>query len=161
MIERPAARYGRQRLSRRSRRGIAIGLSLFIVAAGVVIALVGFQRLGSGDVKGELSGYRLIDDETVEVTISVTRKDPAQQVVCIVRARSLDGGETGRRELLVPPSTQTTVQVSGHRQVEQTARRRRRLRLRNRRSDLPARALTTGRPATTRQTPNCEFVKIG
>ena len=113
VIERPAARYGRQRLSRRSRRGIAIGLTLFIVAAGVMTALIGFQRLGSGDVKGELSGYRLIDDETVEVTISVTRKDPAQQVVCIVRARSLDGGETGRRELLVPPSTQPTVQVSG------------------------------------------------
>ena len=112
VIERPAARYGRQRLSRRARRGIAIGLSLFIVAAGVVIALVGFHRLGGGDVKGELSGYRLVDDQTVEVTISVTRKDPSQQVVCIVRARSLDGGETGRREVLVPASAQTTVQVT-------------------------------------------------
>lgn len=112
MIERPAARYGRQRLSRRSRRGIAIGLTLFIVAAGVAIALIGFQRLGTGDVKGELTGYRLVDDETVEVTISVTRKDPTQQVVCIVRARSLDGTETGRREVLVPPSPQTMVQVT-------------------------------------------------
>lgn len=112
MIERPAARYGRQRLSRRSRRGIAIGLTLFIVAVGVAIAFIGFQRLGSGDVKGELSGYRLVDDETVEVTISVTRKDPTQQVVCIVRARSLDGTETGRREVLVPPSSQSSVQVT-------------------------------------------------
>jgi hypothetical protein len=112
VIERPAARYGRQRLSRRSRRAIAIGLTLFIVAAGVAIALIGFQRLGSGDVKGELSGYRLVDDETVEVTISVTRKDPTQQVVCIVRARSLDGTETGRREVLVPPSPQAMVQVT-------------------------------------------------
>jgi hypothetical protein len=112
VIERPAARYGRQRLSRRSRRGIAISLTLFIVAAGVAIALIGFQRLGSGDVKGELSGYRLVDDETVEVTISVTRKDPTQQVVCIVRARSLDGTETGRREVLVLPSSQTMVQVT-------------------------------------------------
>jgi hypothetical protein len=112
VIERPAARYGRQRLSRRSRRGVAIGLTLFIVAAGVAIAFIGFQRLGSGDVKGELSGYRLVDDETVEVTISVTRKDPTQQVVCIVRARSLDGTETGRREVLVPPSSQPSVQVT-------------------------------------------------
>jgi hypothetical protein len=122
MIERPAARYGRQRLSGRSRRALAIGLFVFILAAGVVVALVGFQRLGTGDVKGELGGYRLIDDSTAEVTITVTRKDPSRPVVCIIRARSIDGGETGRREVLVPPSSQATVQVtaivkSSHRPV--------------------------------------------
>lgn len=112
MIERPTARYGRQRLSKRTRRRLAIGLFVAILAIGVVVAIVGFQRLGTGDVKGELGGYRLIDDGTAEVTISVTRKDPSRPVVCIVRARSIDGGETGRREVLVPPSSQATVQVT-------------------------------------------------
>jgi hypothetical protein len=112
MIERPAARYGRQPLSRRTRRRIATGLTLLIVAAGVGVALVGFQRLGSGDVKGELRGYHLVDASTVEVTIAVTREDPAKPVVCIVRGRSLDGSETGRREILVPPSDESTVQVT-------------------------------------------------
>jgi hypothetical protein len=112
MIERPAARYGRQRLSRRHRRWIAIGLTVLVVAAGVTIAIVASQRFGSGEVKGELGAYRLVDGETVEVTISVTRDDPSRPVACIVRARSLDGSETGRREVLVPPSTQTTVQVT-------------------------------------------------
>jgi uncharacterized protein DUF4307 len=112
MIERPAARYGRQRLSRRSRRRLAIGLFAVVLVVGVVVALVGFQRLGTGDVKGELGGYRLIDDATAEVTIMVTRKDPSRPVVCIVRARSIDGSETGRREVLVPPSPQATVQVT-------------------------------------------------
>jgi hypothetical protein len=77
-----------------------------------VIAFVGYQRLGTGDVKGELGGYRLIDDHTAEVTITVTRKDPSRPVVCIVRARSIDGSETGRREVLVPPSSQASVQVT-------------------------------------------------
>ena len=112
MIERPTARYGRQRLTRRNRRWIAIGLALVVLAGGVAIAVIASQRLGSGDVKGELGGYRLVDDETVEVTISVTRDDPSRPVVCIVRARSIDGTETGRREVLVPPSTQKTVQVT-------------------------------------------------
>lgn len=112
MIERPAARYGRQRLSGRSRRRLAIGLFLVIVVVGVAIAFVGFQRLGTGDVEGKLGGYRLVDDGTAEVTISVTRKDPSRPVVCIVRARSLDGSETGRREVLVPPSAAETVQVT-------------------------------------------------
>jgi hypothetical protein len=111
VIDRPAARYGRQRMSRRTRRGILVGLSVVIVGVGVLVAFVGFQRLGTGDVKGELAGYRLVDDETAEVTVSVTRKDPRQPVVCILRARSIDGSETGRRELLVPPSNQATVQV--------------------------------------------------
>jgi hypothetical protein len=112
MIDRPAARYGRQRISRRSRRWWAIGLTALVLVAGVVIAIVASQRLGSGDVQGELGGYRLVDDETLSVTIKVTRADPAQPVVCIVRARAVDGSETGRREVLVPPSSQDTVNVT-------------------------------------------------
>lgn len=112
MIERPTARYGQQRLSSSSRRRLAIGLTLLIVVAGVALASVAFQRLGSAPVKGELSSYKLLDNDTVGITISVTRDNPAQPVVCIVRARAMDGSEAGRRELLVPGSTAKTVQVS-------------------------------------------------
>ncbi|WP_099025807.1 DUF4307 domain-containing protein [Mycolicibacterium palauense] len=110
---RPESRYGRQRLSRTSRRGVVLAVTVIALGLGVVIAAVGYQRLGSSEVKGELTGYELIDDHTVDVTISVTRKDPSRPVVCIVRARSRDGSETGRRELLVAPSDQVTVQVTG------------------------------------------------
>jgi hypothetical protein len=111
MIDRPAARYGSPRRSRRPRRWIVPLLTLAVVAAGVAIAAVAFSRLGSAEVKGELGGYRVIDDRTVEVTASVTRDDPSQAVVCIVRARSYDGDEVGRREVLVAPSSADTVQV--------------------------------------------------
>jgi Domain of unknown function (DUF4307) len=89
-----------------------IALALVVVAAGIVIAVVGYQRLGGGDVDGTLGGYQLIDDQTVNVTVSVTRSDPSRPVVCILRARSKDGSETGRREILVAPSDQATVQVT-------------------------------------------------
>jgi Domain of unknown function (DUF4307) len=112
MIERPAARYGRERLSRSSRRWIAIGLGVLVLVTGIVIAVIASVRLGTGEVKGELGGYQLVDDETVQVTITVTRDDPSRPVACIVRARSIDGSETGRREVLVVPSTQKTVQVT-------------------------------------------------
>ncbi len=110
-IERPTARYGRQKLSRRTRRRVVIGLFLLMVTAGVVIALIAFQRFGTGDVKGELGGYKIVDDETVAVTITVTRADPSVPAVCIVRARSISGDETGRREILVPPSTESSVVI--------------------------------------------------
>lgn len=112
MIERPTDRYGRQQLPRRHRRWMAVAFTVVALVAGIVIATIAFTRLGQPDVKGEMGVYRLVDDETVEVTISVTRRDPAQPVVCIVRARSADGSETGRREVLVGPSRDATVQVT-------------------------------------------------
>ncbi|WP_118915587.1 DUF4307 domain-containing protein [Mycobacterium shigaense] len=111
-IPRPEARYGRTRLSRLARRRAAIALGVLVVGAGITVAVVGYQRLGTSDVSGSLAGYRVIDAETASVTISVTRSDPSRPVDCIVRVRAKDGGETGRREVLVPPSQATTVQVT-------------------------------------------------
>jgi hypothetical protein len=112
MVERPSSRYGRSRLSRWLRRAIAVVVAALVVATGAVIAIVGYQRLGHSDVEGTMAGYRLIDDETVQVTITVRRTDPSRPAVCIVRARSKDGSETGRRELLVPPSNQASMQLT-------------------------------------------------
>lgn len=111
-IPRPDARYGRPRLSRRARRRVAIALGVLVAAAGIVIAVIGHQRISTSAVTGSLVGYRLVDDETASVTISVTRSDPSRPVACIVRVRATNGSETGRRELLVPPSEATTVQVT-------------------------------------------------
>lgn len=111
-IPRPDARYGRPRLSRRARRRVAIALGVLVAAAGIVIAVIGYQRISTSAVTGSLVGYRLVDDETASVTISVTRSDPSRPVACIVRVRAANGSETGRRELLVPPSEATTVQVT-------------------------------------------------
>ncbi|MBO0880842.1 MAG: DUF4307 domain-containing protein [Mycobacterium sp.] len=108
----PQTRYGQPRLSPASRRRAAIALTVLAVAAGIVVALIGYQRLGSSDVEATLAGYRLIDDQTVSVTISVTRSDPSRPVDCIVRVRAKDGSETGRREVLVPPAQAATVQVT-------------------------------------------------
>jgi hypothetical protein len=96
----------------RPSRRRAAALAVVVAAVGVVVAVVGYQRLGRSEVAGTLAGYRLIDDHTVSVTISVTRKNPSRPVDCIVRVRAKDGSETGRREVLVAPSSQATVQVT-------------------------------------------------
>ena len=111
-ISRPEARYGRSRLPRIPRRWVIITLGALVVVAGLVIAVIGYHRFGTSDVKGTMAGYRVIDDQTASITISVTRSDPSRPVDCIVRVRSKDGSETGRRELLVPPSDAATVQVT-------------------------------------------------
>jgi hypothetical protein len=112
MIERSTRRYGRSRLRLPLRRVFVAVLAATVVAIGVVIAVVGYQRFGPSDIDGTMTGYRLIDNETVSVTFTVHRADPSRPAMCIVRARSKDGSETGRRELLIPPSDQASVQVT-------------------------------------------------
>jgi hypothetical protein len=109
-VPRPTGRYGP--LARGPRRRAVIVLAVVDVAAGTAVAVIGYQRLGSPDVEGTLAGYRVIDDQTVSVTITVTRSDPSRPVVCISRVRSANGSETGRREVLVEPSQAATVQVT-------------------------------------------------
>ncbi|WP_406814408.1 DUF4307 domain-containing protein [Mycobacterium sp. M23085] len=111
-MTRPEARYGRSGLSRIPRRWVIVTLGALVVVAGLGIAVIGYHRFGTSDVKGTTTGYRVIDDQTASITISVTRSDPSRPVDCIVRVRSQDGSETGRRELLVPPSHAATVQVT-------------------------------------------------
>lgn len=110
--QRPVARYGKQRLAAGTRRRIAFALGVLVVALTVIVAVVAYQRFARADVQGTINAYQVLDDHTVSVTISVTRTDPSQPVSCIVRARSSDGDETGRREILVLPAEEATVQVS-------------------------------------------------
>ena len=78
------------------------------------MAAIAYQRFEVTAVEGEIGAFDVLDDQTVSVTISVTRNDPAIPAVCIVRARSRDGAETGRREILIEPSEAKTVQVTAN-----------------------------------------------
>ena len=114
MAETPVAssRYGRSPMTTVKRRRLTIALTTLAVAAGVAVAATAYQRFEGTAVEGEIAAFDVLDDQTVSVTISVTRNDPAVPVVCIVRARSRDGAETGRREILIGPSEAKTVQVT-------------------------------------------------
>ena len=109
---RPASRYGRPRGASTGRGRVALWLGIGVAAVCVALAVVAYQRYEALDVEGETATFTVLDDETVEITISVTRKDPSRPAVCIVRTRSYDGAETGRREVLVGPSEAKTVQVT-------------------------------------------------
>lgn len=108
----PPARYGRAPVPAATRRRAAIGLGVLATLVLLGVAVAAYQRFEGTDVEGKLAAYKVVDDQTVDVTISVTRENPATPVVCIVRARSEDGSETGRREVLVGPADANTIQVT-------------------------------------------------
>ncbi|MGI9164144.1 MAG: DUF4307 domain-containing protein [Mycobacterium sp.] len=107
----PESRYGRAPMPAATRRRLAMWLTVLVVVAGVGVALVGYQRFVDVDVEGKTATFEVLDDHSVAITITVTRKDPSRPVVCIVRSKSKDGVETGRREILVPATDAKTVQV--------------------------------------------------
>ena len=107
-----SSRYGRAPMAPATGRRAKIAVTALAIAAGLAVAAIGYQRFTGSDVDGKMAAYEVLDNQTVSVTISVTRKDPGTPVVCIVRARSKDGAETGRREILVGASEAKTVQVT-------------------------------------------------
>lgn len=108
----PPSRYGRAPMSAPTRRRVTGLLLALVIAVALGLAVLVYQRFEGVAVEGSTAAFAVLDDETVSVTISVTRKDPARPVVCIVRARSYDGAETGRREIVLGPSESNTVQLT-------------------------------------------------
>jgi len=108
----PQERYGRAPRPEANRRRVVMGLAALVTAALIGGAVAAYQRFEGNDVEGTMGAYEVLDDQTVTVTISVRRKDPSKAAVCIVRARSRDGAETGRREVLVEPAEAKTVQLT-------------------------------------------------
>jgi hypothetical protein len=92
------------------RRTVAISVAGGLFGLGV--AWVGYQNLSAAPVSGDQLAFTLVDDSTVSIRFDVTRDDPSQPAVCILRARSLDGSETGRREVYIPPSTEGVMTVT-------------------------------------------------
>jgi hypothetical protein len=108
----PQERYGRAPMPEATRRRVVMGLGALVTAALIGGAAAAYQRFEGNDVEGTMGAYEVLDDQTVAVTISVRRKDPSKPAVCIVRARSQDGAETGRREVLVEPGEAKTIQLT-------------------------------------------------
>lgn len=95
-------RYRDTQRSTLPRKLLAITLGALAIATAAALAVVGYQRFATAEVKGDLYGYEVLDDQTVSVKFSVTRSDPSRPAACIVRVRSSDGSETGRREISFP-----------------------------------------------------------
>ncbi|ASR02432.1 DUF4307 domain-containing protein [Gordonia rubripertincta] len=107
----PRATYPENSASAQTRRRWFLALSILVVVAGVTLAAVGYSKFGTADVSGEATGYEILDDNTVAVQFTVDRSDPSKPAACVVRGRSKDGSETGRREILIPADSAERIGV--------------------------------------------------
>ena len=101
----PADRYG----SRRRPRWLPPVLLVVVLLAGLGLAITGYRNYGSPPIEGRQTAFRVIDNGSVEITFQVVRKEPQRPAMCIVRARSIDGDETGRKEVYLPPGPRSAL----------------------------------------------------
>ncbi|QBJ97662.1 DUF4307 domain-containing protein [Rhodococcus sp. ABRD24] len=108
----PADRYGSTPTASRSRNWGKWVLTGIVVLAGIGIAYLGYTKFSVKDVEGKQVAFDIVDLQTMNIQFTVTREDPSEAAVCIIRTRSKDGSETGRREVYVAPSASQTVEIT-------------------------------------------------
>ncbi len=108
----PPDRYPTPKGSVRGSRITAVVLTVGVVLLGVAVAWLGYNKFASKDIAAETVQYVIVDDSRIDLRFKVTREDPSEPAVCIVRSRSKDGSETGRREVVVQPSEHGTVELT-------------------------------------------------
>lgn len=113
VAERPdrADRYGRRspRGGKGGDRGLRIAFVVFLAVLVSGTVWFGLDH-ANRDVTASIPSYEVTSDQTLEAHIEV-RKDKDDVAVCILRSRSADGTEVGRKEVRIPAADSKTVTV--------------------------------------------------
>ncbi|MFB9907253.1 DUF4307 domain-containing protein [Allokutzneria oryzae] len=107
----PPGRYGRSR-DRRMPRWAQVSLFAFFLSLGVAVTVIGFLNLGTQPITTERTAFTVVDDHSVKINFQVTRDEPSRPAVCVVRARSEDGDEAGRKEVYVAPARDLSLETT-------------------------------------------------
>jgi Domain of unknown function (DUF4307) len=115
----PPGRYGRRRDGRR-RRGLPIVLGAVVLAASLLLALRLYAQYGDPDYDASVVGWSDVTPAgiTIEFTVRVPDGGAAS---CLLRARSYDGAEVGRRTVTVTAASGATT-IQARERVTTTAR---------------------------------------
>ncbi|EHK87134.1 DUF4307 domain-containing protein [Saccharomonospora azurea] len=99
-------RYGSARIRRprrplQGKRAWWFGVTVFVVLG--VASYVVYTQWFATPIDGQRVAFDERPGNAMEITVDVNRDDPSRPAVCIVRVRDIEGAETGRKELYVPP----------------------------------------------------------
>jgi hypothetical protein len=91
-------------------RGLLVAGAWVGAALLVLFAWFGYSRFSDGRTRYGVTGYKVIDDSSVQITFEV-HKDLTTSVTCAVVARDRDNVTVGRKDVVVGPGERDTVQV--------------------------------------------------
>jgi hypothetical protein len=116
----PPGRYGHRRAPGLRRRVGPLIFAAVVLVASVLLTVQLYDRYGRTDYQSKIVGWS--DDSSTRLTIEFEVRIPANgTATCVLRARSYDGAEVGRREVrLANPGA--TAQIRAREDVSTRAR---------------------------------------
>ncbi|AOW94296.1 hypothetical protein BFN03_02145 [Rhodococcus sp. WMMA185] len=108
----PPGRYGAAKKPTRPKRWQIWALSAIVAAVGLTVAVFAFNRFNASEIDSQATSFDLVSDSQIDITFTVTREEPYRDAVCIIRSRSRDGSETGRREVYIAGGNDKTVKIT-------------------------------------------------
>jgi hypothetical protein len=103
----PEGRYGTTPGAKPARWRMWV-FGLIALAVSGTVAYVAYRNLGAAPIDAQRVAFAAKPGNSMEITINVTRDDPARPGVCIVRARDISGAESGRKEIFIPTGGTST-----------------------------------------------------
>ena len=107
VAERLARRYPPPRVRRRTK------VLLTVLATVVALSWLVWAALlhATPAVSGDVSGFRVVSDTSIEVTMTVQRRDPSRPATCRLLAQSTDFQPVAESAVPVAASTHTVVDL--------------------------------------------------
>ena len=115
----PPGRYGRRRDGRRN-RAVPIVLGALVLAVSLFLAVRLYGQYGDPDYDARIIGWTDVTPAGMTIDFSV-RVPAGGSAACVLRARSYDGAEVGRRTVTVSAAPGATT-VEARERVTTTAR---------------------------------------
>ena len=115
----PPGRYGRRRDGRR-RLGVPVAFGVLVLVVSVLLAVRLYDRFGDPDYQARIVGWTEVTDTSMKIGFTVRIPDGGT-AECVLRARSYNGAEVGRRTVEVTAPADS-VTASAEEVVTTTAR---------------------------------------
>ena len=89
----------------RSKKPLSRWLALALLIVGIPWLIWSAWHYSNPEIRTSLVSFNPIDEESIDITFDLTRRDPSISMLCTVVARDIEKNVVGERDISITPST--------------------------------------------------------